>query len=332
MKINEHPTIVKHRQKKEAPRPDVIKYTWLRKIALEAGADDVGFVEIDREDLSDQKADILHAFPKTKTLISLVYRLNRPQIQSNDRSLPDAEFISIESQMEKTSRGVVKILRENGIGAVLPSDNFPMDMLKWPGKMWTVSHKPVAIAAGLGKMGNNRLLIHPVFGNYICLGTMLIDGVVSKYNQPIDFNPCIECKLCVNVCPTGAISKNGKFELFSCMAHAYRDRLGGFLNWTESLVTSTSMDEYRKKRDDNETMAVWQSLTHGGGYRCGYCMSVCPAGEEPIGSYIDTRKEYISSIVKPLKERTEPVYIISGQDAEESVQKRFPNKIAKRVE
>jgi epoxyqueuosine reductase QueG len=242
------------------------------------------------------------------------------------------EFIALESEMERVSRNVVKVLRKNGIGTVVPSENFPMDMLKWPGKMWTVSHKPIAAAAGLGQIGHHRLLIHPVYGSYICVGTMLIDVAVTKYDYPIEFNPCLECKLCVSVCPTGAISKNGEFEFFSCLVHAYRDRLGGFINWTESLVTSTSMDEYREKRNDNETMAVWQSLTHGGGYRCGYCMSVCPAGEEPIGSYIDTRKEYISSIVKPLKDRTEPVYIISGQDAEESVQKRFPNKFPKRVE
>ncbi len=331
MNINEHPTILKYRQKKETPGPSVIDYEWLKKIVLEAGVDDVGFVEVDREDISDQKADILRAFPKTKTLISLVYRLNQPQIQSNDRSLPDAEFIAVGLEMERVSRKVVKTLRENGIGAVLPAENFPMDMLKWPGKMWTISHKPVAVCAGLGKMGHHRLVIHPVFGNYICLGTMLIDGVVSKYDTPIDFNPCLECRICVNVCPTGAISKEGEFELFSCMAHSYRDLLGGFVDWMESIVTSTSMAEYREKRNDSETMAVWQSLTHGGGFRCGYCMSVCPAGEDVIGAYIDDRKEYLRLVVKPLKERAEPVYTIGGADAEESVQKRFPNKSAKRV-
>jgi len=41
--------------------------------------------------------------------------------------------------MERVSRTVVKVLRDKGIGTVVPSDNFPMDMLKWPGKMWTVS-------------------------------------------------------------------------------------------------------------------------------------------------------------------------------------------------
>ncbi len=54
----------------------------------------------------------------------------------------------------------------------------------------------------------------------------------------------------------------------------------------EDIVTSTNMSEYREKRDDSETMAVWQSLTHGGGFRCGYCMSGCPAGDDVIGSLL----------------------------------------------
>ena len=326
MKLENHPTVKKYLKTQKKSAPDVVDYQWLREIVLEAGADDVGFVEIDREELLDQKIDINRAFPAAKSIISYVCRLNRPQLQSADRSLADVEFIALESEMERVSRTVVKVLRARGIGTVVPPENFPMDMLKWPGKMWTLSHKPIAQAAGLGQIGHHRLVMHPVFGSYICSGTMLVDVAVTQYDHPIDYNPCIECNLCVNVCPTGAISKNGEFDFFACLVHAYRDRLGGFLNWTEDIVTSTTMDEYRQKREDNETMAVWQSLTHGGGYRCGYCMSVCPGGEDVIGSYIENKKGYVTSVVKPLKDREEPVYVIKGTEGEESVPQRFPGR------
>jgi epoxyqueuosine reductase QueG len=331
MKLNDHPTVKKYLETKKKTAVEALDYQWLREVILDAGADDVGFVEIDREDLGDQKDDVLHAFRKTRSIISYVCRLNPPQLRSADRSLADIEFIALESEMERVSRNAVKALREKGIGTVVPAENFPMDMLKWPGKMWTVSHKPIAAAAGLGHIGHHRILIHPVYGSYICIGTMLIDAAVTQYDYPIEFNPCLECKLCVGVCPTGAISKTGEFEFFSCLVHAYRDRLGGFLNWVEEIVASPTMDEYRAKRDDSETMAVWQSLTHGGGYRCGYCMSICPAGEDVIGSYLEDKKGYVSSVVKPLKDREEPVYVIRGTDAENSVPKRFPHKNIKLV-
>jgi hypothetical protein len=48
-----------------------------------------------------------------------------------------------------------------------------MDMAKWPGKMWPISHKPIAVASGLGAMGHHHLVIHPRFGNFIVLGTIL---------------------------------------------------------------------------------------------------------------------------------------------------------------
>lgn len=63
---------------------------------------------------------------------------------------------------------------------------FPMEMDKFPSKIWIVSHKPVAFAAGLGMMGIHRNVIHPKFGNFILLGTVLVESEVTEYTQPID--------------------------------------------------------------------------------------------------------------------------------------------------
>lgn len=330
MNLNNHPSVIAYRQTPKKVKPETISRQWIKQIFCDAGADDAGVVEIDRQEINGQKQSILAAFPQARTLVSFVCRMNAAQIQSSDRSLADGEFIAFDAEMLLISRKVVKKLREKGIAAITPSEGFPQDMNNWPKRMITVSHKPVAAAAGLGHIGHHRLLIHPVFGSHICLGTLIMDTALDSYDRPLDFNPCISCKLCVSVCPTGAIEKDGSFKFLNCLVHAYRDRLGGFLNWTESLVTSKSMEEYRQKRNDGETLAVWQSLTYGGGYRCGYCMSVCPAGSDIIGSYIDSGKDYIQDVVKPLQERKENVYVLS-LESEDSVSKRFPNKTAKQA-
>ena len=64
----------------------------LRQLALDCGADDVGLVEIARPALDDQRADILRAFPPTKTLLSFVCRMNREPIRSPARSVANLEF------------------------------------------------------------------------------------------------------------------------------------------------------------------------------------------------------------------------------------------------
>jgi hypothetical protein len=37
------------------------------------------------------------------------------------------------------------------------------------------------------------------------------------------------------------------------MTHNYRDRLGGFIDWVEKMVSSKTVANYRKKVSDSET-------------------------------------------------------------------------------
>jgi len=175
MNLDNHPSVIAFRQRQQNNQPEAPTLQRLKAIVLEAGADDVGVVEIDRPSLQDQKEAIVHAFPRAKTLVSFICRMNVAQIRSNDRSLADGEFIAYDAEMLHISRTIVKALRDEGITAVTPSESFPQDMSKWQGRMLTVSHKPVAEAAGLGMIGHHRLLIHPIFGSHLCLGTIIID-------------------------------------------------------------------------------------------------------------------------------------------------------------
>ncbi len=328
MKLENHPSVIAYRQRNASAKPDRVAKAWVKQLALDAGADDVGVIDVNTDAVADQKAAILEAFPSARTLISFIIRMNPSQVQSRDRSLIDGEFIGVEKTALLVSRKMVRQLRKHGISAVTPAEGFPQNMSEWPGRMMTISHKPVAQAAGLGKIGHHRLLIHPEFGSHLCLGTIVMDTTLDGYDAPIDYNPCIHCNLCVSTCPTGAIAKDGSFNFFACLVHAYRDRLGGFLSWTEALVTSRTMEEYREKRDDSESLSVWQAMTYGGGYRCGYCMSVCPAGIDLIGAYLDRGKTYVREVVDPLKSRRENIYLLPDSD-KAALARRFPNKTVK---
>ena len=68
------------------------------------------------------------------------------------------------------ARRIVSALEEVGIGAINGGAvGFPMEADRWGSKMWVISHKPVAVAAGLGQMGIHRNVIHPEFGNFAIL-------------------------------------------------------------------------------------------------------------------------------------------------------------------
>lgn len=65
---------------------------WLRKICLDAGADDGGFVEVGRLEVADERADISLLLPNTMTLISLLCRMNRDNVRPPARSVANLEF------------------------------------------------------------------------------------------------------------------------------------------------------------------------------------------------------------------------------------------------
>src|SRR5262249_19873438 len=252
-------------------------------------------------------------------------------IRGRARSDYNLEFHASYDPSNEVARKVVVALEERGVGAMNPSAGFPMEQDRFPGKIWVVSHKPVAAAAGLGRMGVHRNLIHPKFGNFIVLGTVLLDAEATGYGQPIDYNPCLECKLCVAACPVGAISPDGDFQFSNCMTHNYREFMSGFSDWVEKVAESNTALSYREKVSLSETASLWQSLAFGPNYKAAYCLAVCPAGEDVIGPFLTDRKAFLKDTVRPLTEKQETVYVIAGTDAEDHVARRFPKKKVKRV-
>lgn len=333
-KFDDHPTVKWWREQATPHQPTspvALNSAALRSLCLEAGADDVGFVEVDRPALADQHSDILRAFPPTQTLISVVTRLNRDNIRTPVRSAANLEFHANYDQVNEVARRIVKTLEQIGVRGMVPGASFPMEMDQFPGKVWVVSHKPVAVAAGLGHMGIHRLVIHPKFGNFIALGTILIDAAVTEYTHPIDYNPCLECKLCVAACPVGAIGADGHFNFSACYTHNYREFMSGFTNWAETIADSPSAYAYRQKVSDSESASMWQSLSFNAQYKAAYCMAACPAGEDVIAPFLSNRKAFIQEVVQPLQDKVETIYVVAGSDAEAYVPKRFPHKTVKRV-
>jgi alkyl sulfatase BDS1-like metallo-beta-lactamase superfamily hydrolase len=60
-------------------------------------------------------------------------------------------------------------------------------------------------------------------------------------------------------------------------------------------------------------------------------MAVCPAGEDVIGPYLASKKDFIDDIMRPLQAKHEPIYVVPGSDAETHVQKRYPHKTVRHV-
>jgi ferredoxin len=329
----EHPTVTAHRQKAVPEKiSEPLDASWLRQLCLDAGADDVGFVEVDRAELSGECPNILRAFPHARSLISIVLRMNRDNVRSPARSVANTEFHHTGDEVNDTARRITAVLERAGIRALNPAMGFPMEMDRWGfERTWVVAHKPIAVAAGLGRMGIHRNVIHPRFGNFILLGTILVGAEINAYARELDYNPCLTCKLCVAACPVGAIGADGAFDFSACYTHNYREFMGGFGDWVETVADSRDGKDYRRRVKDSETVSMWQSLSFGANYKAAYCLAVCPAGEDVIGQFLASKKNFTDEVMRPLVAKPEPIYVVRGSDAEAHVQKRFPHKTVRHV-
>ena len=310
----------------------MLESVWLRQVCLDAGADDVGFVPVESPALADERPHVERAFPRTRTLVSLVVRMNRDNIRSPARSVANNEFHHATDEANEVARRVVAALERASVRALNPPSGFPMEADRWMSeRMWVVAHKPVAVAAGMGRMGIHRNVIHPQFGNFILLATVLVAAEVDVYGRELDYNPCLTCKLCVAACPVGAIGADGAFNFSACMTHNYHEFMGGFGSWVETIADSRNGRDYRRRVRDSETVSQWQSLAFGPNYKAAYCLAVCPAGTDIIGLYQNTKKQFADEVMRPLLDKEEDIFVIAGSDAEAHVRRRFPHKTVRPV-
>jgi ferredoxin len=299
------------------PAPPQLTAAQLRELCRASGADDAGYVEVDRPALADQRETAERLLPGARTLVSLVIATNRDNLRAPPRSVANSSFHHDGERLAAVAHEVARALQRRGVRAVATSVGFPMELGRWTtGPIWEIAHKPVAVEAGLGHMGINRNVIHPRFGNFVLLDTLVIDAELDGYGAPLDYNPCADCNLCVAACPVGAISRTDDFDFFACLNHNYREFLGGFADWADALAAAGSAEEYRTKFREDETVSIWQSLGYGPQYKSAYCMAVCPAGTDVIGPYLRDRRGYVATHVRPLRTRPEPVYVQSGTRAE----------------
>ncbi|MBF0625651.1 MAG: tRNA epoxyqueuosine(34) reductase QueG [Magnetococcales bacterium] len=80
-----------------------------------------------------------------------------------------------------------------------------------------VLEKPLAVAAGLGWIGKNTLLIHPRFGAWLLLAELLLD-VPLPPDGPLAEH-CGACDLCIRACPTSALTEQRRLDARRCLAY-----------------------------------------------------------------------------------------------------------------
>jgi len=109
-----------------------------------------------------------------------------------------------DSLLRNTCWTVVDTIRRAGFRAAIPrNQRYGED-----GPSHRISYKKAGVLAGLGAFGRNQLLIHPEWGPWTWLRSVITDAALPA-GKRIAFSPCEGCDACLSACPHGALTASG---------------------------------------------------------------------------------------------------------------------------
>jgi epoxyqueuosine reductase len=126
-----------------------------------------------------------------------------------------------------------------------------------------LAEKSLAAFSGLGAVGLNSCLLCKGEGGGTCLGVLAMDIELPE-TEPVDFPaPCSACGICVDRCPTGAITgKPGEFKYKKCRSYLTMEKKGVL------------------EEDDRKNLGEWI-------FGCDICTSPCPGSKIPPPLKVD---------------------------------------------
>lgn len=114
------------------------------------------------------------------------------------------ETNNIKQTLESTAFALRDLLERGGYasGAVVPFLQLVVEDGILRGR---ISLKHCAADAGFGSLGDNGLLIHPLYGNRLALAAAVTEGVIRPGLVQAGIAACTHCNRCATACTAGAI-------------------------------------------------------------------------------------------------------------------------------
>lgn len=177
---------------------------------------------------------------------------------------------------------ISRFLEKNGYRGLIIPAYLPVEMsYETLGLKGDLNLKLVAAEAGLGSRGISDLLITPNYGPRVRLFGVITDADL----QPTPKNEktyCTNCKMCIEACPSGAISETGCNPRL-CSPYSMKHGLPQILQFISELEKEPSKVKMFKKLRGMKMWNFWQALSQGSYYECFMCIQSCPVGKIKFG-------------------------------------------------
>ncbi len=168
------------------------------------GIDLVGITSLDRLEGAPKRFHATDYMPSARSVIVLCTHFPDGVVDCWDRTPSGYQYYGYaipNKELGHACYKVSKLVEANGYKCfpIVPTGHSKdMDHEKQMGEF---SHRHAAVAAGLGELGYNRLLITPQYGNRVRLCSIITEAPLPA--DPMYDGPplCDRCKKCVRACP-----------------------------------------------------------------------------------------------------------------------------------
>lgn len=254
----------------------MIRASEVSAVARAHGAPVCGIAPV--EALLDRREEIRDILPGAKSVVVLAAPHSRSAIESRNVQVAQYDTIHAYDEAARASHAVALWLEGKGHRAAAVPAFIPIDMAppKY-GMQGAVDWRGAGVAAGIGGYGESGLLVTREFGPAVRLGGVVTDAEVSPRLRPLPGTPCLRCRKCVEACPMGALSGEGKIDKRKCGDKIFS---GGYRAWRNFLIALIEAPAEKRKELTGSQLSLdlWQNFMTGNYYYCFACQAACPVG------------------------------------------------------
>jgi epoxyqueuosine reductase len=165
----------------------------------------------------EKRTDPSKLLPGAKSVIVVGLGYKPPGQKTEDRGQRTASsgLVAAFAQYDDYHPFIKKLLRQ--LADFIASITCPSMQFKICVDSSPLLERALAVRAGLGIIGKNRMLINPRLGPQIFLGE-IVTNLELDPDKPLK-DSCPDCGKCVAACPTGALKSDGSFDATKCISY-----------------------------------------------------------------------------------------------------------------